>query len=586
MDHGPDIQIGQILDNKYRIEALIGVGGMGTVYRVLHLQLKALRAIKVLRPELAADERFATRFRNEAMLAESLRHPNVVTVYDMSPLDSGAFYIVWEYVKGETLAQIQSRGVRYSPLELVEIMCPLADGLLAVHRKGILHRDISPDNIVLTEHEERPYAKLLDFGLAKLAEESRSYESGDFLGKVGYASPEQIGLLAETEEIDERTDVFSLAVVAYAMLVGRLPFRVSSPRAYFQDVVLRSEEAVREDFACTLTERWRGFFARALARDRNERLPSMAAFKSEIQSAAADSPEALVSGEPDSSLVATTNARPAYHLKAWRNARPTRPTQLGAVLLAALTVIFILLAVFMLDWSHSETPLDNERALASSEPTSGKSGTTPIPVPRGNEAVRVRPKLPPPEKRAEPSPAESQLPTEVSGESEDEDAAAPVNSSPKEPTSIQADKHPSPATGVLSISSSPSASVFIDETPVGVTPLRLDIEPGEHRLLLITSDGRRLNEIVIIRSNESFQLHRDLTGFGSLAVTSDVWVEVSLDGGPPEQTPTFYRSVSAGTHQLAASRVGYITQTLSLLVRRDETTTVQLEMEKNQRDER
>ena len=199
---------------------------MGRVYRALHVDLDAPRAIKVLRSELAKDAAFVARFEAEARLAEGLRHPNLVTVHDLGRLGDGTPYIVSELVEGQTLSELFRQGLTFTPEETCDWLCQLADGLSLAHRRGIVHRDIAPDNIMVTGRgSEEVTVRLLDFGIAKrpLAKSGPDTGSSIFLGKLGYAAPEQMGALPEGDPLDARTDVFSLTVVAYQMLTGKLP---------------------------------------------------------------------------------------------------------------------------------------------------------------------------------------------------------------------------------------------------------------------------------------------------------------------------------------------------------------------------
>ena len=164
----PDPLIGTTLDGKYLVAERIGTGGMGTVYRAIHTSLGAPRAIKVMKRDLADDASFVERFQNEARVAEGLRHPNLVALYDFARLPDGAWYIVSELVQGETVAALLAKGVRFPPQDVAHFLGQLCDGLALAHRRGIIHRDISPDNIITARAEGgEPVAKLLDFGIAK-----------------------------------------------------------------------------------------------------------------------------------------------------------------------------------------------------------------------------------------------------------------------------------------------------------------------------------------------------------------------------------------------------------------------------------
>ena len=279
------LAIGDVLDSKYVIEGLIGRGGMGAVYRARHVRLDSPRAIKLMCTELARDEAFVRRFENEAVLAEGVRHPNVVSLYDFASLPDGTKYIVWELVEGDTIADLLAAGVTFTPAEVAELIGQAADGLAAAHAQGIFHRDVSPDNLMIcsTSDGERN-VKVLDFGVAKAPGTPRATASttGMVFGKAGYASPEQMGLLEGDASLDARTDVFSLAAVAYTMLTGKPPFVTSNMRSFLHDLMIAPEAEVQGRYLKHLEAPWRGPLGRALARDREQRPPSMEAFAADI----------------------------------------------------------------------------------------------------------------------------------------------------------------------------------------------------------------------------------------------------------------------------------------------------------------
>lgn len=277
-----DPLVGTVLDGKYQITGRIGAGGMGAVYRAVHVSLGAPRALKVMRRELAGDPDLAERFRAEARLAEGLRHPSLVALYDFGQMPDRGWYIVSELVEGATLAVLlRRRGGRFCSADVARLVGQLADGLALAHRRGVVHRDISPDNIMLAPSDGEVFAKLLDFGIAKdtLAPAAGTTGVGWNMGKVGFSSPEQLGLLPEGEGIDHRADVFSLAAVAYVMLAGRLPWRREGVQAFTHDLLVRPEGELRDEIRAHVPGPWHEFFLAALARARDERLPGMAVLR-------------------------------------------------------------------------------------------------------------------------------------------------------------------------------------------------------------------------------------------------------------------------------------------------------------------
>ncbi len=284
-----DPLVGTVVDGKYQVTGRIGAGGMGTVYRAVHVSLGAPRALKVMRRELAGDPDLAERFRAEARLAEGLRHPSLVALYDFGQMPDRGWYIVSELVEGATLAVLlRRRGGRFCSADVARLVGQLADGLALAHRRGVVHRDISPDNIMLAPSDGEVVAKLLDFGIAKdtLAPAAGTTGVGWNMGKVGFSSPEQLGLLPEGEGVDHRADVFSLAAVAYVMLAGRLPWRRDGVQAFTHDLLVRPEGELRDEIRAHVPGPWHEFFLAALARARDERLPGMAVLREGLALAA------------------------------------------------------------------------------------------------------------------------------------------------------------------------------------------------------------------------------------------------------------------------------------------------------------
>ncbi len=221
-------QIGTVVKGKYRIQARLGEGGMAVVYKAHHELLDELRALKVIRPDLARDSEFMGRFRNEAIMARKLNHPNAVRVDDLDFAEDGLPFIAMELVVGDTLKTLIQR-VGALPVSLVlDITLHVCEALDAAHKLGLIHRDIKPDNIVLiAQREGPPTAKILDFGISRLRQESTGAkgltQTGMVIGTPEYMSPEQV-MGKKGVDIDGRSDLYSLGVVMYRMLTGELPF--------------------------------------------------------------------------------------------------------------------------------------------------------------------------------------------------------------------------------------------------------------------------------------------------------------------------------------------------------------------------
>ena len=226
---------GEVLDGKYEILDKIGEGGMGEVYRARHLHLDEIRIIKVTKPDASGGAAQPRRFQEEARIATLVRHPNVAALYDFSRQPDGSFYMVWEFIAGETLEAWLKHHGPLPPDRALDVARQVLAGLAEIHAQGIVHRDLSPDNIMLRETADgRLQAKIIDLGIAKrVASESLQMTgTGLFLGKLKYCSPEQAGALPSGQSVDGRTDLYSFGVVLYEMLTGKAPFESATPEGY------------------------------------------------------------------------------------------------------------------------------------------------------------------------------------------------------------------------------------------------------------------------------------------------------------------------------------------------------------------
>lgn len=236
---GPDPFIGrEVLGGQFRILQKIGSGGMGSVYKSLQPSMNRLVAVKILHPKLTNRKDLVSRFRREASAMSHLAHPNTVKVFNYGELEDGSLYIAMEFLAGRSLHQTVRKEGPLSYERALPILIQVCGALEEAHRKGIIHRDLKPENIFLCTDPAGfgDYAKVLDFGLAKVTEREMKpgslvlTQEGMVFGTPEFMSPEQ----AQGKTLDARSDIYSLAVILYETLTGKLPFQAKTPMEYIQ----------------------------------------------------------------------------------------------------------------------------------------------------------------------------------------------------------------------------------------------------------------------------------------------------------------------------------------------------------------
>ncbi|MFJ3958552.1 Stk1 family PASTA domain-containing Ser/Thr kinase [Arthrobacter sp. NPDC090010] len=274
-----DPLIGTVVDNRYRVLDRIADGGMSTVYKALHISLERPVALKVLHPQLASDEAFVERFTQEARSSARLSHPHVVSVLDHGR-HGRLTYLVMEYIQGRTLRDVIRSEGALTPRVAVSYLAPALEGLAAAHEAGLIHRDVKPENILISQDGT---VKISDFGLARQASSRTS--TGELLGTAAYLSPE----LFQRQDADARSDVYSCGILLYELLTGSVPFSGEMPiQVAYQHVndevplPSLSRPGLAQDFDELV--RW------ATAKDPDERPIDAGAFLGELRHVAASLP--------------------------------------------------------------------------------------------------------------------------------------------------------------------------------------------------------------------------------------------------------------------------------------------------------
>ncbi len=298
MNPQKDPRIGTTI-REYEILDMLGRGGMGEVYRARHVLLQEERAIKFIHSNLEEDNTFVERFIREAKILVKLHHPNLIHFYEFGVLEENTFFMVLELLIGETALERLRRVQKITAREAIPMIRQAALGLHLAHQKGIIHRDISPDNLLIVKEEGgSEITKVIDFGIAKpVGEETRMYtRNSRFLGKPEFCSPEQCGILEQGEVIDGRSDIYSLGITLYNLLSGKLPFSSPTAAGY---LVKHVTEPPKPISSILLPEECPpgldSLFAKALAKNRNDRFSSMEEFASALERLESD-PRKLIPG--------------------------------------------------------------------------------------------------------------------------------------------------------------------------------------------------------------------------------------------------------------------------------------------------
>ena len=292
MDQQPT-WIGRTLSGRYRIDALLGQGGMSAVYKSTDPNLKRVVAIKLIHPHLSTDPMFVQRFESEASAVASLRHPNIVQVYDFNN-DGGVYYMVLEFIPGETLQdrlkRLAENGRQLSVEEAINYTINISDAVGYAHQRGMVHRDIKPANIML---DVQGQAILMDFGIVKILGGDSHTSTGAVVGTARYMSPEII----RGEVADHRSDIYSLGVTLYEMLSGRPPFVADSAMTLMMmhlNDPIPNVRGFRQDIPPEVAR----ILEKCLAKDRNARYQSAAELSVDLRRALASSGQATMVEPP------------------------------------------------------------------------------------------------------------------------------------------------------------------------------------------------------------------------------------------------------------------------------------------------
>ncbi len=275
--------VGALLNDTYRIIRRLAEGGFGEVYLAAHTRLPGAFAVKLLHRSLARNGEALARFRQEAEITSTLRHPHIVQVFDFNITDAGLPYLVMELLEGQPLSELVASGLPLGPRRAIRIVEQIAQALHVAHGRGIVHRDLKPENImILSGTGAEDFVKVFDFGISKASWRTRLTQNDTVSGTPQYMAPEQAR--AQREQIDHRSDQFSLAAIAYTMLTGREPFSGDEPVTVLYRVV-HEDPLPPLSLNPTLGEVVDAVIMRGLSKDPADRYPDVLEFARALRAA-------------------------------------------------------------------------------------------------------------------------------------------------------------------------------------------------------------------------------------------------------------------------------------------------------------
>jgi serine/threonine-protein kinase len=301
--------LGQVLDGRYKIESVLGQGGMGMVFRATQTSVQRPVAVKTLNPSLAAAPQFFERFRREAEVASRLRHPNIITIFDFGRAPDGTCYFVMELLEGESLKEVVKRSGPMSLRRAVSLVEQACQGLAHAHAEGCVHRDLKPHNIMVQDLSGRDFVKVLDFGLVKAMEteeEEQLTSTGQVLGTPQYMPPEQAG----GEAVDPRSDLYSMAGVLYFCLTGSSPFGANTVRKALTAALTQPVPPVNSKRqGAPVPAALDAFFKKALSPEKEDRYQNAQEFIDAMLDSVADLGDAELDALPSGGVAAPSGER-------------------------------------------------------------------------------------------------------------------------------------------------------------------------------------------------------------------------------------------------------------------------------------
>lgn len=485
MPDSPPQLLGQLISGRYRVLDTIGTGGMGQVYLAEHVAIQKRVALKVLHPEYSSKHEIVERFRQEAISASRIKHPNVLEIFDYGELENGCSFIVMELLEGRDLGHALEKDGPLSPPAAVEVLLQICRALEAAHTSGVVHRDLKPDNVFLQKQEDgAALVKIVDFGIASLRSQEQAAEreqaapkrrltkTGMIFGTPEYMAPEQ----AQGRPVDRRSDVYAAGVILFETLTGAVPFTGETFLEVLNKHVLFAVPRLADvNPDVSVSEALEAVVQQALAKDPAMRFGSMR----EFAEALLHTPEAASLQHAGPLLSAGRAAEPGGTARAMTQVRGTPLTATSSVAAGKGRSAWIALGVIGVAAAGAGVWLFQSGALFS------------------GLAPQVEPSAP--ASSAEPVAVE-QAPLEEETEAKPEET--------DEAQSDQEEPDPKPAPVVLHVTTTPSGAVLMkdDFQVCDSTPCEVLAEPNETLVLTAQLGGRRAHAKVLAQRDQKISI--------------------------------------------------------------------------------
>jgi len=591
---------------KYEFLELIGKGGFALVYKVRDLYLERLGAIKILYKEYSRDEETIERFRREAKIYANLEHPNIVPIYDIGIVEGIVFFIM-KFIEGETLNKIIRREGKLYEKRAIKIMSDLLDALAYIHKKGIIHRDIKPHNIMIDKYDR---TILADFGIARTLESTSFTKSGAILGTAYYLSPEQ----AKGLPIDHRVDIYSSGVTLYEMVTGELPFKGENTLMVLYQHV-NELPPLPSKFNPKISPEMENVILKALEKDPNKRFSCAEEMKEALQKIPLE-PKKVVQPEPLETISipeeeilkkVTPKKEESLEFKKFktvpsyaeavekRNKAPLFifvPVIVLAILIISLITIPPLRTSIMGIFSQKEAPQTQIQKTEMEEPKKEieKTETKPSIQPSLEKKLpEEKPKEEKaglkegtPEVKKEEQGKKQKVEKEKPAETKKEEITPSISEKQKEETKPITPPPPISSTkGAIVISSSHPCSVLIDSKYRYELPPRQSIELPEGRHIIefsIEGYESKIYDVEIVKGMV-YTLHHKFTPFGKLLVNVFPWGNVKIDGKDYGPSPVEVL-LQEGSHSVVVERNGFKTLNKLVNIVNGKTEKLNLNLEK------